>query len=347
MNSQSFEHFDTRRLNAISISEVARRLGCELHRMGSTYKVSCPWHDDRHPSLTLYERSDENHCHCFSCGNGGSVIDFVMQIEGWSFQQACQWLSHEFCISTVPVSSMVPKPTEKPVAKPKGIAYTYIPQKMLDAMVSVENSLCRCLMRMFRPDAVEWLVEEYRIGSYSMNGRDDYTVFPNIDRYGHVCNLKVQHYDTDTQSARFAHSDDKCFWLGTIWVREGRLPKDARFQSKCLFGEHLLPRYPNNLVILVESPKNALFGALAFPQVTWVATGNKGMLKRDVLQPLKGRNVIVIPDRDAISDWTAIIRSMDDLANFSVSSICQHLAPADAPKYDIADYLQQLRMAPF
>ena len=347
MNKQSFEHFDIRRLNAISITEVARRMGCNLQRAGSTYKTSCPWHDDRHPSLTLYERSNENHCHCFSCGSGGSVIDFVMQHENWSFQQACQWLSHEFCISTVPDSFTAPKPKAKPVAKPKEIEYTYIPANMLDTIVSVDNSLCHCLMHMYQPEAVEWLVEEYRIGSYSMNGHDDYTVFPSIDRYGRVCNLKVQHYDTETQSEHFSHSDDKCFWLGSMWAREGRLPRDASFQSKCLFGEHLLPRYPNNVVVLVESPKNALFGALEFPQFTWIAVGNKGMLKRDVLQPLKGRNVIVIPDRDAIDEWTAILSKMDDLATFSVSDICHRLAPADAQKFDIADYLQQQRMAPF
>ena len=80
------ELFDTARLNAISITEVARRLG-EVRRAGSVYKTYCPWHEDRHPSLTLYERTNENRCHCFACGRGGSVIDFVMQHESWTFQQ--------------------------------------------------------------------------------------------------------------------------------------------------------------------------------------------------------------------------------------------------------------------
>ena len=66
----------------------------------------------------------------------------------------------------------------------------------------------------------------------------------------------------------------------------GLVPKDARFRPSCLFGEYLLTRYPESMVVLVESPKNALFGVLAFPLWTWVATGNKGMLRREVLQPL-------------------------------------------------------------
>ena len=181
-----------------------------------------------------------------------------------------------------------------------------------------------------------------------MNERDDCTVFPSIDIHGRVCNLKVQHYETDPSSPRFAHSDKgSCYWLGSVWARQGRLPKDAQFQSKCLFGEHLLARYPESIVVLVESPKNALFGALAFPLWTWVATGNKGMLRREVLQPLQGRDVIVIPDRDAIAEWSAAIARMADLANFTVFDICRQKAPEGNLKFDIADYIQQQHPVPF
>lgn len=343
MNTQVYEHFDARRLNAISILEVARRLGCCLQRAGSVYKTRCPWHDDRHPSLTLYARTDENRCHCFSCNQGGSVIDFVMQHEQWSFQKACQWLSNDFCISTLPKGTVVPRPQRKPqVLLPKQ-EYTYIPMDMVNKLVSTENSLCQCLMHIFSVEAVEWLVDEYCIGSYTMYGIDGYTVFPSIDIKGRVCNVKVQHYDSDPCSEKFGHSDQRTYWLGSIWSSSGHLPKDAAFRSSCLFGEHLLPRYPDSVIALVESPKNALFGALAFPQMTWVAVGNKGMLKREVLSPLQGRDVIVIPDRDAISEWAAVISNMSDLANFTVSDICERQAPADSPKYDIADYLQQQR----
>ena len=313
------------------------------------YRTNCPWHDDQNPSLTIYERTGENHCHCFSCGKGGSVIDFVMQHEQWTFQEACQWLGNEFGVGTLQTDKRVhrPVPKRKPITKPAEPVYTYIPMEMVDELVSADNSLCRCLMRLFQPEHVEWLTEEYRIGCYTMNEVDDYTVFPNIDAQGRVCNLKIQHYEIDLESPRFCHSDQgSCYWLGSMWKSEGRLPKDAQLRSQCLFGEHLLSRYPNSMVALVESPKNALFGALAFPQMTWVATGNKSALKREVLKPLRGRDVIVIPDRDAIHEWTAAISKMTDLANFTVSDFCSRTAPAEEAKFDIADYLQQ-KLMPF
>ena len=347
MNTQQ-EQFNTDRIRNISISEVARRLGNKVRKAGVNHVTLCPWHDDHHPSLSLVEGSGKNYCHCFSCNKGGDVISFTMQHEGWSFQEACLWLSNEFGISTTQShQNFTPRPKSKPVVKPVDPTYTYIPMAMVEELVSKENSLCHCLMQMFQHQAVEWLTEEYRIGCYSMNGIDDYTVFPNIDMQGRVCNLKVQHYETDTDSPSFAHSDQGAYWLGSMWAKEGKLPRDAVFQSECLFGEHLLTRYPDCLVVLVESPKNALFGALEFPRLLWVAAGNKCMLKREVLQPLKGRDVIVIPDCDAVNEWSDIISTMADLANFTVSDFCQRMAPENQPKFDIADYIAQQHPIPF
>ncbi len=341
--TQRQEYYDLRRIRDISIVSVAQKLG-QIQRAGSIYKTRCPWHEDSHPSLALYERSGENHCHCFACGKGGNVIDFVMQQEGWNFKEACQWLSSEYGIPTLQQGrpAPLPKPKPVPVVKPVEPEYTYIPSEILEPMISTENSLCRCLIGYFPPEAVEWVTEEYRIGCYAMNGADDCTVFPNIDAQGRICNLKVQHYDTDPLSPRYGHSDaGSCFWLGTILARQGVLPKDAQFRSACLFGEHLLPKYPSLKVALVESPKNAIFGALKFPQLLWVATGNKGALKREVLAPLRGRDVIVIPDADAVEEWTEAIKSMPDIANFTVSDFCRRQAPEDQPKFDIADFIQQ------
>ena len=341
MNIQH-EQFDTTRLNAIPITEVARHLGETVRKAGVNHFTLCPWHDDHHPSLSLVEGTGKNYCHCFSCGKGGDVIAYAMQRGQWTFQEACQWLSAEFGIPTTTARwNNLPQPKPHPVTKPVEPVYTYIPMAMVDELVSTENSLCRCLMRMFHPAAVEGAAEEYRLGCYSLNGLDDYTVFPCIDEHGRVRNLKVQHYNSDAYSARFAHSDKSAYWLGRIWADNGQLPKDAVFPQACLFGEHLLARYPDNYVALVESPKNAIFGTLAFPQLLWLATGNKGMLKREALLPLRGRDVIVIPDCDAVEEWTRIVEGLPDLANFTVSDFCRRQAPEGQPKYDIADYLQQ------
>ena len=90
--------------------------------------------------------------------------------------------------------------------------------------------------------------------------------------------------------------------------------------------------------------KTAVIGAAAFPQFLWLAAGSENMLSRQALQCLKGRLTLVYPDRDAISNWTAELQKMEDITHFQVSSLCERVAPADLPKYDVADYiLQHLR----
>lgn len=90
---------------------------------------------------------------------------------------------------------------------------------------------------------------------------------------------------------------------------------------------------------LVESPKNALIGAAVQPKYVWVATGNKAMLKRSVMEVLRGRQVMVFPDRDAISEWKELLHGMRDIATFSVSDFCERFAAEDDKKFDIADYV--------
>ena len=344
MNENSV-HYDMERLRAVSIRNVASQFGT-VKRYGSTYKTLCPWHEDHDPSLSLVERTGENYCHCFSCDKGGDVIAYVMAAMNTDFRGACEWLSRQYSILTTSTPTHISRARQNSVTEAEAeSAHDYIPMEMLDGLVSVENSLCQCLMKLFLSQKVEWIAEEYLIGSYELNGHDNCTVFPNIDYNGQVCNLKVQWYDTDITSPRFAHSQKGlCYWLASMWKNEKRLPRTAHYTTKTLFGEHLLPKYPAQTVALVESPKNALVGALEHPEMIWLATGNKNSLKRHHLQPLSGRNIIVIPDRDAISQWKELVATMSDVANFCVSDFCEQVAPVDKPKYDIADYIIDKRL---
>ncbi len=46
----------------------------------------CPFHDDTYPSLSV--NAEGNYWHCFTCGTGGSVIDFWMQWQDCDFVTA-------------------------------------------------------------------------------------------------------------------------------------------------------------------------------------------------------------------------------------------------------------------
>jgi len=69
-----------------SIIEVVEGYGVSLRRSGKEYIALCPLHSEKTPSFYLNE--DKGLFHCWGCGEGGDVFDFVMQIEGVDFKEA-------------------------------------------------------------------------------------------------------------------------------------------------------------------------------------------------------------------------------------------------------------------
>ena len=56
-----------------------------------TLKGLCPFHDERTPSFNV--RPSVGRYHCFGCGEGGDVIEFVMKLDGMSFVEAVEYLA--------------------------------------------------------------------------------------------------------------------------------------------------------------------------------------------------------------------------------------------------------------
>lgn len=51
----------------------------------------CPFHSEKTPSFSVSQ--DKQIYHCFGCGKGGSVINFIMEIENLSFPEAVEFLA--------------------------------------------------------------------------------------------------------------------------------------------------------------------------------------------------------------------------------------------------------------
>ena len=62
-----------------------------LKRNGNSYMGCCPFHREKTPSFHI--SADKQLYHCFGCGAGGSVLQFVMNAEGLDFQDAVRYLA--------------------------------------------------------------------------------------------------------------------------------------------------------------------------------------------------------------------------------------------------------------
>jgi len=65
--------------------------------------------------------------------------------------------------------------------------------------------------------------------------------------------------------------------------------------TQCLFGEHLLTRYLERIVALVEAEKTAVIGAGFIPENVWLATGGRSGVN-DRVDILKNRKILVFAD---------------------------------------------------
>jgi DNA primase len=78
----------------VSLVRLAESRGVALKAHGKDLLGLCPFHDDHEPSLVI--SPDKNLWHCLgACQCGGSVIDWVMKMEGVSFRHAVELLRND------------------------------------------------------------------------------------------------------------------------------------------------------------------------------------------------------------------------------------------------------------
>jgi len=158
----------------------------------------------------------------------------------------------------------------------------------------------------FEADEITKVIQLYRLGTVANGYRAGAITFPFIDIENNIRAIQVKQFDdiNHTTGTDFLHSiiekhhnrNNKPLpdWLQAYTKQDKRV--------SCLFGEHLLSRYQNNPVALVEAPKTAIYGSLYFglPNTSkdfiWLAVYNKSSFSFDKIEILKGRIVFVFPD---------------------------------------------------
>jgi hypothetical protein len=93
----------------------------------------------------------------------------------------------------------------------------------------------------------------------------------------------------------------------------------------------------------VESEKTAIIAAHFSPDGLWIATGGKnGCFNAQAVKVLAGRDVILMPDLGATSEWQEKVSMLRPICrSISVSSVLEDVATDEQRKQglDIADFL--------
>ncbi len=81
-----------------SRSDIVEVIGAHvrLKRAGRNFVGLCPFHNEKTPSFSV--NPERGFFHCFGCGAGGTVFNFLMRMEGLSFPEALRALAERYGI---------------------------------------------------------------------------------------------------------------------------------------------------------------------------------------------------------------------------------------------------------
>ena len=85
------ENFITELTDRNDIVEVVSSYVRLSKRSGANLFGLCPFHSEKTPSFSV--SPDKQIYHCFGCGKGGGVINFIMEVENLSFPEAVEFLA--------------------------------------------------------------------------------------------------------------------------------------------------------------------------------------------------------------------------------------------------------------
>ena len=341
-----------------------------LKKKGVRYLGLCPFHDDRHRgSFVVYPKGN---CYkCFSCGAKGGVVDFLMAHEKLSYPDAIRWLGKKYSIETDMQDFNYTPPPPRPSPPP---LKTLVLPKFLMARTLTDTELDRDNLIRWIRTGIKWdTVQESRIkkvmADYCVgHGKNGHTIFWQMDEHGDLRTGKMMKYYPQGHP-KFGHRDKESPWnfdwihstLSRHWDEEKHEMTDAPpypyphlydpdKQEPCLtfFGMHMLNKYPNATVNIVESEKTAVLMAIAYGNHAtqiWMACGGLEMLSAERLKPItsQDRQIVLFPDRDGVGKWRA---KAEQLGYRNLVLDCQPVQkwwkPQDGDKADIADVVVRI-----
>jgi DNA primase catalytic core len=177
-----------------------------LKKRGSVYVGLSPFSNERTPSFTV--NPAKGIFKCFSSGNGGDVIKFLMLIHHIKFIEAVKLLAQIFNIDIAKNESIYQRNLR---SAPVIIQPDYIhPDDMLCTLANYEhNNLYKFLITRFTPAQVINAFKAYHIGIDNKNY--DYVIFWQVDIHTYVRSGKFIKYKIDGHRDK----DSKTFWQHT------------------------------------------------------------------------------------------------------------------------------------
>ena len=214
----------------------------------------------------------------------------------------------------------------------------YIPASYVTKSKSNESNFIDFLKAKFENSAVQKIANEYQLGAT----KNREIIYWQIDITGKIRTGKIMQYNPTT-GKRIHNQSGAINWVHNKLKKQGAVSQNFNL-AQCFFGEHLLKKYPDKTVAIVEGEKTAIIASIALPDYIWLAAGALNGLSLDKCFVLNNRNIILFPDLGkAHTIWK---QKADEISKFlhwnvKVSDLLPKIATdyAYSEGFDIADFI--------
>ena len=176
---------------------------------------------------------------------------------------------------------------------------------MMETLTGRKSTLEMFLSWLFGEERERKTAMMYKLGTTTLWNWKDCAVYWQIDKDWRIRTGKIMEYEIRRDESgnpmdvkRVKEPMDKVYWAHCLKGQDFAL-------RQCLFGEHLLNYYPENQEVnVVESEKTAIICNMAKPKSLFMATGGLYNIRLDTMEVLKGRKIVLYPDKgEAYERW--------------------------------------------
>jgi len=265
----------------------------DLKKSGRVYKTICPFHDEKTPSFTYFP--DSKTFHCFGCGTGGTVIDYVMAKESIKEPyEVIEFMADKYEIQLEGFDKEAIKRKKETVKKNRSQAAVHFRNIMKAESFLFDRGFTKDIITQF---GIGYNVEQHAI------------TIPYIDTYGNVVGETYRNLDDD--KPKYVNSKES----------------EVFNKSELLFGLDKARKHIKDKVFISEG----YFDAMAIYQMgykssvafcgSYITDGQATLLSKYIQ---KNTKIYLIPDNDktGLKNVSKNIRSLKNRMKNPISIIC-------------------------
>jgi len=160
----------------------------DLKPAGKNYRGLCPFHEEKTPSFMV--SPEKGIFHCFGCGAGGSIFNFIMKMESMSFRDAVVYLSRKAGIELPTAGQDIQNKEYRQKEKILKLNQT-IQSYYKSALMQSDDPLARASRQyLFQKRGIDpTTAEKFGLGYSPAHGK---SIIEYIYRYGYTGNDLIQ-----------------------------------------------------------------------------------------------------------------------------------------------------------